>query len=433
MAGVSLCFYGGVEGEVGGNQILLQDGETRILLDFGHNYSLWREYFSFPISMPRSLSDYYQVGLLPKELKGEQDRISAGIEACLISHAHTDHWRAISGLESIDAGGPQIHAGETACNIIQKRGEKLRGFESISHHRLSSFRSQKRFSVGAVEVLPFHVDHSIPGAYAFLVHTSQGLIVYTGDLRLHGSYSRKLRSQFWRAIGDEPVEALICEGTNAGELNVPLTEKDVQRLGQRCVKGSKGLVLVNLSPLDVDRLRTFHQVSETCNRRLVATESFMDYLRIMSEEKVLEIPDVEKGEILEYDEEEREELRRDPSGYILLTSFYRWREIQEIEPPSGSIFILSTSEPFEEESEVEFRRLVNWLRLYGVQAVQIHTSGHAFPFDIRRIVSLTRPRRIIPVHTSNCAAFHRLVSDLATDCGTELIEPRRGQRYMLQR
>jgi len=28
----------GVEGEVGGNQILLKDGKTKILIDFGYNF-----------------------------------------------------------------------------------------------------------------------------------------------------------------------------------------------------------------------------------------------------------------------------------------------------------------------------------------------------------------------------------------------------------
>ena len=92
MGEVALRFFGGIEGEIGGNQILLQDGETKVLLDFGYNFSLWREYFSFPISMPRSLDEYFEVGLLPRELRdGKSGYISGEIGDCLITHAHTDH------------------------------------------------------------------------------------------------------------------------------------------------------------------------------------------------------------------------------------------------------------------------------------------------------------------------------------------------------
>ena len=238
-----------------------------------------------------------------------------------------------------------------------------------------------------------------PGAYTLLIHTTRGLIVYTRDLRLHGSYSRRMRRQFWETL-EEPVEALICEGTNVGEMDTALTESDVRRLGERYVHASPGLVLVNLSPLDVDRLRTFHQVAKETGRRLVATSHFMEYLSALEEEQGLNLPSPKRGEISEYGEEEQGELRRSPSGYILLTAFYRWREIQEVRPPPGSVFILSTSEPFEEEAEIEFRRLMNWLNIYGIQATQIHTSGHIFPADLRRLVQLIEPRRLFPVHTA---------------------------------
>lgn len=48
----SLTFYGGV-GELGGNKILVSDGDTNIFLDFGKKYRKEREYFDFPLLQPR--------------------------------------------------------------------------------------------------------------------------------------------------------------------------------------------------------------------------------------------------------------------------------------------------------------------------------------------------------------------------------------------
>jgi ribonuclease J len=42
---VSLTFYGGVN-EVGGNKILLQDGDTKIFLDFGMSFGQAGKFFS---------------------------------------------------------------------------------------------------------------------------------------------------------------------------------------------------------------------------------------------------------------------------------------------------------------------------------------------------------------------------------------------------
>jgi ribonuclease J len=42
---VKLRFYGGVN-EIGGNKILLEDGKTRIFLDFGKSFAFGTDYFT---------------------------------------------------------------------------------------------------------------------------------------------------------------------------------------------------------------------------------------------------------------------------------------------------------------------------------------------------------------------------------------------------
>ena len=42
------------------------------------------------------------------------------------------------------------------------------------------------FAVEDLEVEPWPVSHSLEGAIAYILHTSVGPIVYTGDFRFHG-------------------------------------------------------------------------------------------------------------------------------------------------------------------------------------------------------------------------------------------------------
>jgi len=104
----SITFYGGV-GEIGGNKILLEDQDTRVVLDFGMSFGQSGKYFSEFLN-PRKcngLGDYFATGLLPdipgvyredyiRHMgRGKEDRL---VDALLISHAHIDHMAYIHHL-----------------------------------------------------------------------------------------------------------------------------------------------------------------------------------------------------------------------------------------------------------------------------------------------------------------------------------------------
>ena len=64
----TITLYGGI-GETGGNKILLEDGETKILLGFGISFAVKDQYYSFPLLSPRNEWELLDLGFLPV-LKG---------------------------------------------------------------------------------------------------------------------------------------------------------------------------------------------------------------------------------------------------------------------------------------------------------------------------------------------------------------------------
>jgi ribonuclease J len=191
---VKLTAYGGVS-EIGGNKILLEDGDTKIFLDFGVSFSAEAQYFSDAIS-PRGVNgvgDYLEFDLLPR-LEGlyAEDQIRqtdisfkpAQYQGVLISHAHVDH---VGFLSFLDESVP-VYCGQTSKTILGALKES--GATDVDPSTFKSFRTGDKIRIDSREIIPIHVDHSIPGAYGFIIHTSEGTIIYTGDLRLHGPRSR---------------------------------------------------------------------------------------------------------------------------------------------------------------------------------------------------------------------------------------------------
>jgi ribonuclease J len=87
-------------------------------------------------------------------------------------------------------------------------------------------------------------------------------------------------------------------------------------------------------------------------------------------------------------------------------------EMEDISPLPGSVFILSQSEPFNEEMELDYKKLLNWLEFYGIPLYNIHASGHALPFELKRTIEEISPEVVFPIHTNAANLYKRFLSDL---------------------
>jgi len=117
---VKVTCYGGVN-EIGGNQILVEDGDVKFFFDFGTPFARWNQFYEEFLRPRRSagILDPLTMGLLPpiqglyradleypqniwsqvKSRHGFRDLTKANISGVLLSHAHLDHCGYISFLK----------------------------------------------------------------------------------------------------------------------------------------------------------------------------------------------------------------------------------------------------------------------------------------------------------------------------------------------
>jgi ribonuclease J len=456
-ANSKISFFGGVK-EIGGNKILLEDKGTRVLLDFGKSFKARSRYYDWN-EVPRlanGIGDFLSMGLLPDlagiyredllSLAGRKTKEDRLVQALFLSHAHSDHADYISFLrEDID-----VYMGETTKRIIESlesernatlefeiTGYKQRPANKGSTRiprKISTFKTgSKKIQIDSIEVEPIHVDHSIPGCYGFIIRTTDRLIVYSGDLRIHGNNPSLTRDFIEKAAEAKP-DLMLCEGTRVDETTLT-REKDVLDTCKYFVERSKDhLVYADYSYKDIDRFTTFYNIAKSTGRSLVIHPKVARYLRSLSSDgNPLRLPsldqniliykprgksgeyadhDYSKEDLAIYDENQdtictAERVKHDPSKVIIAIGSNYIDQLVDIVPSEG-LYLHSTSEPFNEEGAMSEEKMSNWLERFGLQRIHAHCSGHASGKDLSEIVNLVQPKLLVPIHTEHEGLFELL-------------------------
>ena len=434
---INLTIFGGV-GEIGGNKILIEDNSHRLFLDFGKNFSKESDFFDFPLLQPREEKHLLATGILPN-LAGlyKKDPAESKFDGILISHPHTDHWDNIRFVkddipigcldmcrEVIEAKEKSSHLGPSSeyyvCQLTAKGPKVFKTFQTFSAQKDSNF--------AGIAFEAFEVDHSIPGCVGLILHTSDGNLVYTGDLRFAGP-RRDLSLKFMEAARACDPVGLIIEGTNIAEGNIS-SEAEVKEKANNIVQNATGLVLVGCASADLDRLQTLFEVAKLNDRKIAITmkQAFMiDSLRKAGLpifdplDKNVCIFQREKKGLYEYEKEiekkcsnriTSQDVNGDQAHLLLILGFYEFNELVGVQPKADSVYILSQSEPFNEEMELQFAKLKRWLSLYGIPLYQVHSSGHAKSQELRRFIANVRPKKTILIHTEEPELYKTYISDL---------------------
>jgi ribonuclease J len=385
-----LRFFGGV-GVIGATKVIVEQDGWRVVLDMGADIPGREGLVRAPAILPpgTELRARLRLGEAPaierffRPEAVEGTGLAGGYDgrtALFLTHAHIDH---VGLLGWVDPAVP-AYAAEETVRMIDALEEVGQGHEG-GRPSVERMPEGEAIDVGPLRVERWRVDHDIPGASGYLVQTEDGIVAYSGDLRLHGRHPELTERFASKASG---AAALVMEGTtlSGDPRNGVRPEASVDEAFDAELGRVPGLVLMSIYPRDIERLAAFAAIAARHGRRILWPKATAAFLRAWG------LDDVHEFDV--------EQVLADPSRYVVQLAVNELGMLLDVPVGPGSVFLHANGEPLG-PFQAGWDLLQQWLARLQVPFTVIGTSGHAMPHDLHRILEIVQAKALFPLHTTD--------------------------------
>ncbi len=385
---VRVVFLGGL-GEIGRNCMAIEQDGKVLLIDCG---------LMFPDA------DMHGIDLVLPDFTWLRQRAD-DIVGVVATHGHEDHVGALQYLLrelSFPIYGSAVTLG-LARNRIEEAG-------LLGKTDLVAVRDGERRMIGPFDVEFIPVTHSVPHAHAIALHTSQGVILHTGDFKLDLTPVDGRRTDLGRigAIAStEGIRLLLADSTNAEEHGHAPSETSVGAVLRAVFSEQKGRRIITAS--FASHLHRIQQIADAAiaNGRVVATLglSMKKNVRMGRDLGVLNIPDASLVDIDEVDKYQPGQVcivstgsQGEPMSALALLAR---GESKWVKAGAHDTVVLSSHAIPGNESAVN--RVIDDLLRAGVEVIHsgvadVHATGHAQADELKTYLSITNPEWYVPIH-----------------------------------
>ncbi len=409
---VRVVLLGGL-GEIGRNCMVIEQGSgssrSSIIIDCG---------IMFPSP------DLHGIDLVLPDftyLREHADEI-AGLVA---THGHEDHVGGIQfllrdehGIGDVRSAPLPIFGSRLTLGLARNRIEEA---GLLGRCEFVSVADGDRVDIGpfGVEFVP--VTHSVPHAHAIAVHTSQGVVLHSGDYKLDLTPVDDRRCDLARLgqiASTEGVRVLLADSTNAEEPGFAPSETSVGQVLHNLFSEHRDRRIITAS--FASHLHRIQQIADAAvaSGRKVATLglSMRKNVRLGRDLGVIDIPESSLIDIEEIDRHRPEEIcvistgsQGEPMSALALLARGENRFVTVDE--HDTVILSSHAIP---GNESNVNRVIDGLLRRGARVVHsgvadVHATGHAQADDIKTYLSIVEPEWYVPIH----GEYRHLVANAA--------------------
>jgi ribonuclease J len=393
-------------GEVGKNMTAYECDGAVVVVDAG-------------LAFPRD--EHLGVDLVLPDFAYLRER-SRDVRAVVLTHGHEDHVGALPYLLR-EIPVPEVWATRLTLGLVKSKLDEhglLRAAQLREIHPDDGPRAVGPFRISFVRMA-----HSIPDCVAVVLETPAGRIVHTGDYKLDHTPIDGLKTDVGRlaALGNDGVDLLLGDSTNAERPGTTPSERVVGEAFRQIIPLRQGRVLVSSFASNVHRMQQAIDVAVSVDRKVcVVGRSMRKNVNIARNLGYMDVPDgalVRPQELEELPPHEQLILCTGSQGEPLsaLTRI-AYHDHPAVSVERGDTVIIS-AKPVP-GNELRVHDAINQLAKAGAEVLHqeiapVHVSGHACSEEMRTILSLLRPRNVMPIH----GEFRMLAAQaqLARDAG----------------
>ncbi len=373
-------------GEIGKNMTAVRQDSGIILIDAG---------MAFPDEetpgIDLILPDFTYVREHSHELKG-----------IVLTHGHEDHVGALPYV--LREFNVPVYGTKLTLGLVRS---KLQEF-GIKRGDLREIKAGDTQKLGGFELEFVNVNHSIPDAVAVAIRTNAGLIVFSGDYKIDLTPIEGEPIDLGRlaALGLEGVLAYFGDSTNSERPGYVPSEKIVEATFEEVFEKAKGRIIVASFASHIHRVSQVVEAAKKHDRLVGVTgRSMVRNVQIARELGYLDLPQQMLVEQRDMDRVPDSDIailmtgsQGEPLAALSRIAAGTHRSIEV--GPEDTVVVAAHPIPGNERGVA---RTINGLMKKGAEVYysplhNVHVSGHGAQEEQKIVLSLLKPKFLVPVH-----------------------------------